>query len=173
MTQIEEATLTDDYWTKTLPLDLATSAGRSPALFGFYAAQTLLGAKALFSKSSVADLLDPPAYGQKKALERHHVFPRQYLKNKGIDSVRDINQIANYALVEWDDNIAISDAPPPVYWPEYAKRFEAATLEQMCLWHALPEQWWTLTYEGFLAARRPLIAAVIRDGYKKLVGSST
>lgn len=25
--------------------------------------------------------------------------------------VRDIKQIANYALVEWDDNIAISDAP--------------------------------------------------------------
>jgi hypothetical protein len=173
MAQIEEATLTDDFWTKTLPLDLATSAGRSPALFGFYAAQTLLGARALFSKSSVADLLDPPAYGQKKALERHHVFPRQYLKNKGIDSVRDINQIANYALVEWDDNIAISDAPPPVYWPEYAKRFDAATLELMCRRHALPEKWWTLSYEEFLAARRPLIAAVIRDGYKKLVGSST
>jgi len=173
MTQVEEATLTDDFWTKTLPLDLATSAGRSPALFGFYAAQTLLGARALFSKSSVADLLDPPAYGQKKALERHHIFPRQYLKNKGVDSVRDINQIANYALVEWDDNIAISDAPPAVYWPEYAKRFGADALEQMYSWHALPDQWWILTYEAFLAARRPLIAAVIRDGYKKLVGSAT
>lgn len=173
MTQVEEATLTDDFWTKTLPLDLATSAGRSPALFGFYAAQTLIGARALFSKSSVADLLDPPAYGQKKALERHHIFPRQYLKNKGIDSVRDINQIANYALVEWDDNIAISDAPPSVYWLEYAKRFEADALKQMCRWHALPDLWWTLTYEGFLAARRPLIAAVIKEGYKKLVGSST
>lgn len=45
---VESATLTDDYWTKTLPLDLATSAGRSPALFGFYAAQTLLDARALF-----------------------------------------------------------------------------------------------------------------------------
>lgn len=172
MTQVEEATLTDDFWTKTLPLDLATSAGRSPALFGFYAAQTLMGAKALFSKSPVADLLDPPAYGQKKALERHHIFPRQYLKNKGIDSVRDINQIANYALVEWDDNIAISDAPPSVYWPEYAKRFETDSLEQMCRWHALPDQWWTLSYDGFLSARRPLIAAVIRDGYKKLVGGA-
>ena len=150
MTQVEEATLTDDFWTKTLPLDLATSAGRSPALFGFYAAQTLMGARALFSKSSVADLLDPPAYGQKKALERHHIFPRQYLKNKGIDSVRDINQIANYALVEWDDNIAISDAPPSVYWPEYAKRFGVDALKQMCCWHALPDQWWTLTYEGFV-----------------------
>lgn len=97
-------------------------------MFGFYAAQTLLGARALFSNSSVADLLDPPAQGQKKALERHHLFPKQYLKKLGIDSVRDINQIANYALVEWDDNIAISDVPPASYWPQYAARFATEEL---------------------------------------------
>jgi len=169
---VEAATLTDDYWTKTLPLDLATSAGRSPALFGFYAAQTLLGAQALFSQSPVVDLLDPPAQGQKKALERHHLFPKQYLKKQGIESVRDINQIANYALVEWDDNIAISDAPPAQYWGKYAERFDAATLATMMECHALPEQWWTLSYDQFLAARRPLIAGVIQQGYVKLVGTA-
>lgn len=169
---VEAATLTDDYWTKTLPLELATSAGRSPALFGFYAAQTLLGARALFSKSPVSDLLDPPALGQKKALERHHLFPKQHLKKLGIESVRDINQIANYALVEWDDNIAISDAPPSAYWPQYAGRFGAEDLAQMCRWHALPDRWWTMGYADFLAARRPLIALVIRQGYDTLVGQT-
>lgn len=169
---VESGTLTDDYWTKTLPLDLATSAGRSPALFGFYAAQTLLGAQALFSQSPVVDLLDPPAQGQKKALERHHLFPKQYLKKQGIESVRDINQIANYALVEWDDNIAISDAPPAQYWGKYAERFDHASLTTMMQWHALPEQWWTMSYDQFLAARRPLIAGVIRQGYFKLVGTA-
>lgn len=169
---VEAATLTDDYWTKTLPLELATSAGRSPALFGFYAAQTLLGARALFSKNPVSDLLDPPALGQKKALERHHLFPKQHLKKLGIESVRDINQIANYALVEWDDNIAISDAPPSAYWPQYAGRFGAEDLAQMCSWHALPDSWWTLGYTDFLAARRPLIALVVRQGYDTLVGQT-
>ena len=169
---VEAATLTDDYWTKTLPLDLATSAGRSPALFGFYAAQTLLGARALFSQSPVVDLLDPPAQGQKKALERHHLFPKQHLKKLGIESVRDINQIANYALVEWDDNIAISDAPPAQYWSKYAERFDSETLSEMMQWHALPAEWWTMTYEQFLAARRPLIADVIRLGYQKLAGAA-
>ena len=168
---VESATLTDDYWTKTLPLDLSTSAGRSPALFGFYAAQTLLGARALFSQSPVVDLLDPPALGQKKALERHHLFPKQYLKKQGIESVRDINQIANYALVEWDDNIAISDAPPSQYWSKYAERFDSETLGTMMQWHALPAEWWTMGYEQFLAARRPLIADVIRRGYAKLASS--
>lgn len=172
LAEVETATLTDDYWTKTLSMELATSAGRSPALFGFYAAQTLLGAKALFSKSPVVDLLDPPAQGQKKALERHHLFPRQYLKNKlNIDSVRDINQIANYALVEWDDNIAISDGPPSAYWPEYAKRFGSEALVQMRNWHALPDDWWNMSYGEFLTARRPLIAGVIRAGYQKLTES--
>jgi hypothetical protein len=165
---VETATLTDDYWTKTLPMELATSAGRSPALFGFYAAQTLIGARALFSKRPVADLLDPPAYGQKKALERHHLFPKQYLKKQGIDGVREINQIANYALVEWDDNIAISDGPPVSYWPHYADRFAGAELAQMCEWHALPKDWWHMDYQEFLTARRPLIANVIRAGYEKL-----
>jgi hypothetical protein len=167
---VEGATLTDDYWTKTLPLELATSAGRSPALFAFYAAQTLLDARALFSSAKVVDLLDPPAQGQKKPLERHHLFPRQYLKSKGVDSVRDINQIANYTLVEWDDNIAISDAPPSQYWPRYAERFDPETLAAMMRWHALPQNWWTLSYEDFLVARRPLIADVIRQGYLKLSG---
>lgn len=86
--------------------------------------------------------------------------------------MRDINQIANYALVEWDDNIAISDGPPSVYWPEYAKRFGAEDLAQMCAWHALPESWWTMTYPDFLAARRPLIAGVVKAGYLKLVGDA-
>lgn len=172
LANVEAATLTDDYWTKTLPLELATSAGRSPALFGFYAAQTLLGARALFSKSPVSDLLDPPALGQKKALERHHLFPKQHLKKLGIESVRDINQIANYALVEWDDNIAISDAPPSTYWLQYAGRFGSEDLSQMCRWHALPEGWWTMGYTDFLAARRPLIALVIRQGYDTLVGQN-
>lgn len=172
LASVEVSTLTDDYWTKSLPLDLATSAGRSPALFGFYAAQTLLGAHALFSASPVVDLLDPPAHGKKRALERHHLFPKQYLKNLGIEGVRDVNQIANYALVEWDDNIAIPDSPPAQYWNKYAERFDEETLSQMMQWHALPDDWWTMSYEQFLDARRPLIANVIRLDYQMLSGTA-
>ena len=69
-------------------------------------------------------------------------------------------------------NIAISDAPPAEYWSHYAERFDAPTLESMMRWHALPDGWWTLDYASFLAARRPLIADVIRQGYQKLVAAS-
>lgn len=169
---VEAATLTDDYWTKTLPLELSTSSGRSPGLFGFYAAQTLLGARALFSHRAVADLLDPPAQGQKSALERHHLFPRKYLKKQGYEGVREVNQIANYTLVEWDDNIAISDAPPSSYWEKYCDRFSTDEIKQMCQWHALPDGWWAMSYPEFLSARRPLIAGVVRAGYLKLLGQA-
>jgi len=97
---------------------------------------------------------------------------QQHLKKLGVESIRDINQIANYALLEWDDNIAISDAPPATYWPAYSKRFTKQELAQMCEWHALPPGWWELTYNDFLAQRRPLIAQVVKAGYLKLVGQA-
>ena len=62
-------------------------------------------------------MLDPPAQGQKKALERHHLFAKKHLNKIGFEGVRDTNQIANYALLEWDDNIGISDARPMCIGP--------------------------------------------------------
>lgn len=170
---VELATLTDDYWAKTLPLELSTSASRGPSLFAYYAALVLCDAKALFSKGKVADLLDPPAIGNKKPLERHHLFPKRYLHKIGTTELRDTNQIANYALVEWDDNIAISDIPPKDYWPKYANRFSDAELKEMMHWHALPEGWQEMSYQDFLVARRPLIAKVICQGYEKLTGAGS
>lgn len=47
-----------------------------------------------------------------------------------------------------------------------------SALAAMMRWHALPPDWWALSYEGFLAARRPLIADVIRLGYQQRLNSS-
>ncbi|WP_323002876.1 GmrSD restriction endonuclease domain-containing protein [Denitromonas sp.] len=169
---VEAATLTDDFWAKSLPLALATSASRGPSLFAYYASLVLCEARALFSKGKVADLLDPPAIGNKKPLERHHLFPKRYLQKLGVSDIRDTNQIANYALVEWDDNIAISDIAPKDYWPTYASRFADTELKDMMHWHALPEGWQEMDYQGFLVARRPLVAQVIKQGYLKLLGKA-
>lgn len=162
------ATFTDDYWNITLPNELATSSARSPSLFAYYAALNLLGANVLFSKMKVSELLDPALVGTKAAIERHHLFPRGYLKTLGITSTRDTNQIANFALVEWSDNIDISSTSPAKYYPQYASRFGRQDLEQMLYWHALPEGWQNLEYFEFLEARRRAIAGVIRDGFQIL-----
>jgi len=164
---------TEDYWNTNLPNELATSSSRSPSLFAYYAALNLLQARVLFSKMRVSDLLDPAMKAKKAATERHHLFPKTYLSTLNITEVSDTNQIANFALVEWNDNIAIGDTAPSQYYPEYAKRFSPSELSQMHYWHALPENWQQMSYNEFLEARRRKIAQVIRDGYNTLADSTS
>jgi len=96
LNQICDIALTSDFWNVTLPNDLATSSPRSPSLFAFQAAQVILDARVLFSKARVSDLLDPALHAHRSAVERHHLFPKGYLKTLGITEIRDTNQIANY-----------------------------------------------------------------------------
>lgn len=163
-----KTTFTSDYWQFTLPGELATSSARSPGLFAYYASLNLLDARVLFSKMKVAELLDPATRAKKAALERHHLFPKAYLQRTGIQSRRDINQIANYALLEWPDNIEISDRAPSDYYPDFAARYQGDELREASFWHALEEGWHDLPYDQFLERRRRGIAAVIRRGFESL-----
>ncbi|RLC67209.1 MAG: hypothetical protein DRI48_02890, partial [Chloroflexi bacterium] len=163
-----DAVLTRDYWEVTLPNDLETAAARNPGQFAYYAALCLLDVRVLYSKLKVADLLDPSIKAKKAAVERHHLFPRSYLQRMGIREQRVINQVANYALVEWSDNIAISDQSPREYVPQLEKRFASDELRKMYTWHALPDGWYEMDYATFLKERRKRIAQVIRNGFEKL-----
>ena len=166
--QIIFDTLTEDFWNITLPNSLATSSARSPSLFAYYAALNLLDAQVLFSQMKVSKLIDPALKAKKSAIERHHLFPKNYLKKLDITELRDTNQIANYALVEWTDNIDISDEAPSTYLPRYIERLSGHARKQMYYWHALPEGWENMEYEDFLISRRKAIANVIRDGFDRL-----
>lgn len=166
--QIITETFTDDFWDINLPNSLATSSSRSPSLFAYYASLNLLDAHVLFSKMKVSELLDPALKAKKSATERHHLYPRNYLKKMDITELRDTNQIANFALVEWIDNIDISDKAPSLYLPEYLKRFNETEIRQMYYWHGLTDRWEEMPYNDFLISRRKMIAQVIRDGFSKL-----
>lgn len=168
LNHIINSLLTEDFWNITLPNELETSSSNTPSLFTYYASLVLLKAPVLFSKLSVADLLDPATKAKKAALERHHLFPRAYLEKLGITEVRDTNQIANYALVEWSDNIEISDTAPAEYFPEYQNRYDEKDWETMRFLHALPKGWELLSYADFLEQRRKGIAKVIRAGFEQL-----
>ena len=160
--------LTNDFWSLSLPNSLATSSPRSPSLFAYYAALVLLDARVLFSRLKVSDLLDPSIHANRSLTERHHLFPKDYLKTINIISTRETNQIANYALVEWGDNTKISNQSPVDYLPELKDRFRKDELSQMYYWHALPESWECLNYQEFLEKRRDLMAKVIKEGYQTL-----
>ena len=135
-------------------------------MLAFYAAQCRLGAQALFSEKKVAELLDPALKPPKAALERHHLFPRKWLQKIGISEPKQINQAANFALLEWPENVQIGANGPATYLPEVQKRFSESTWVRMCGLHALPPGWEHLSYEEFLRARRPLMAKIIRRGYR-------
>lgn len=167
--QVCEITLTNDFWDVTLPNDLATSAPRSPSLFAYNAALVLLDARALFSDVKIADLFDPALHATKNAVERHHLFPKGHLLERyKLTSTRDTNQIANYAYVEWLDNIAISDSAPATYLPTLSERFNPSQLAEMYHHHALPEGWERMDYRVFLEHRRELMAQITREGYQVL-----
>jgi hypothetical protein len=160
--------LTNDFWSITLPADLDSSSARNPQLFAFVAAQNRLDAPVLFSHKKVSDLIDPTIKTKKKALERHHLFPRAHLKVLGIEDLKQINQMANLTLLEWPENIDISDDDPAVYVPAYRDLFNGRSWKAMHELHALPAGWEDMSYDDFLTERRKLMAKIIRRGFETL-----
>jgi hypothetical protein len=167
------AELTADFWTVTLPNRLDTSSAASPLLFAYLASLNLMDARALFSKKRTRDALDPALHSVKSTVERHHLFPKNYLAKLGFSGTRETNQLANFALVEWNDNIAIADTPPSEYLPLYWSRLQPKEQERQAYWHALPAGWDSMEYQTFLVERRKLISKIIRDGYALLTHGET
>ena len=162
------AVFTNDYFEITLPGSLATPAPRSPAWFGYCAALNILDAKVLFSTLHTRELFNPTANGTKNALERHHLFPKAYLASIGIADDRDRNQQANFAFIEWSDNIEILDTSPSVYMKDKLADLSPADKAEAYADHALMDGWESLEYGDFLKQRRILMARVVKRGYERL-----
>lgn len=169
-----DAAVPADWWSITLPDALDTSSAKSPAWVAYVAALNILDADVLLATSKVKDWINPHRTTV-KGIEKHHLFPKAYLKKHlGLRSVRKINQVANFALVEWSDNIAISDHAPTTYWhAEVAdKNIEEARRRRQEDWHALPDNWTTLNYEEFLHQRRRLMAGVTYQAWLRLTDAN-
>ena len=113
--------LTNDYFDITLvgSEGLAVSGRGNNAWNAYVASLNIMNAKILFSKSNllVSKLFEPGTDGNRKSLEKHHLFPKAYLKSQGYSDAK-INQMANYAFIDWnghqweiskDGNIVYSD----------------------------------------------------------------
>ena len=170
--EICATTLTGDYWDITLPSQLATSASRSPSLFAYQASLIKLDAPVLFSPMKLAAMVDPAIKGSKSALEQHHLFPRGYMEDQGVKDLKIINQIANFAPVEWPANIKIGKQAPAHYVPALDAAMAAAERERVYKLHALPLLWWDMPYDEFLVSRRLRMAQVVREAWEALVGDT-
>lgn len=164
--------LTNDFWDITLVGQMETSSARSPEANAFYAALNKLGSPVLFSRKLVGDLYDPSLKIKKKRLEKHHIFPRNYLISKyGFDKNKDkakINQIANLTFLEFEDNIEISDNKPSEYFAMVQKRFGESEIKEMLAQHAIPENFYQLEYDDFLQERRRLMTGIIKKAFNKI-----
>jgi hypothetical protein len=163
-----DAVFTHDYFEISLPDNLANSATRNPSWFGYCAALNVLDAKVLFSELRTRELSVPAADGTKNALERHHLFPKAYLAKIGVGDDRDRNQNANFAFIEWSDNIEILDSGPSEYMKDRLAKIPPDAKASVYADHALPEGWENMDYREFLQRRRVLMANVIKRGYERL-----
>jgi hypothetical protein len=170
-----EAELSEGFWTTLLPQNLDTSSSISPYFKVFQAAQIKLGDKGFLSRDiSVNDLILNKS-------DAHHIFPRNYLKGKGLARGR-YNQIANYAITQSEMNIAIGDKPPTVYFSQLieqchggARRYggidNEVELRSNLAMNCIPSGIFdglAGNYGEFLEERRHLMAARVRQYFQKL-----
>ena len=94
LADVEASSLSDSFWTVTLPQNLETSSINSPAFNTFIAEQINLNCNSmLMNGTKISDLV-------KISGDVHHIFPRAYLKNNGVTSKTKYNQVANYIYLD-------------------------------------------------------------------------
>ena len=176
LADVEASSLSDTFWTITLPQNLETSSVNSPAFNTFIAAQINLNCNSmLMNGTKISDLITISG-------DVHHIFPRAYLKSNGVENKTKYNQVANYIYLDTQVNKAISDDAPFLYFTRAKQQCEtkeivlgniadekllAANLAENCI----PDKIYTMdvsSYDAFLLERRKMMAALIERYYKGL-----
>jgi hypothetical protein len=174
--QVEEAELSDAFWAVALPAALETTSTASPYFQTFLAAQVAKNARGFLSKSITVAAM------HQQSGDIHHIVPKDYLQKNGFPDRGDYNQVANFSLTETAINIRISNRPPSDYMAEVDNQIDtgvltlgeikdAADLVGNLAENAIPAFVRSAdahSYKDFLAERRRLMAATIRDYYQAL-----
>ena len=158
--------LTDDYYGVTLPNELDKNKASGPVWNGFLAAQVVLGSRVLFNTSTVAQLLLPASSGSKKAYDKHHLFPANFLKNGPYEYAKD--RRANFVCVDYQKNIYISDEDPKIYVAKFKEALGDEAYKTSCTENALPLGLEDMEYLDFLKERRVLMSQMIKNAFSRL-----
>ena len=160
--------MSETYFSVELVKDLTSSSASSPLWFGYVASINVLGTPMLFSNTPQSMYWVVGADGDKKSIDKHHIFPKHYLEEIGIIDDRDRNQLANFTYLDYNTNIDISDDAPALY----VERFKAKYGEEEYAKHlennAIPYGFESLSYFDFLDQRRKLMAEIIKKAYNRL-----
>lgn len=172
---IEDATLSDNFWSIQLSQNLTFVSSINPTYQVFLAAQNFFKKDSLLSHIPVGELVNLGG-------DIHHIFPKQYLVDNGYDK-HEYNQVANYAYLDTPINIKIGKKAPKVYLNEALEAIRGAedisfksiktedefirNLEDNCIPIDILEMDHT-RYAEFLEARRAKMTALIRQYYNSL-----
>ena len=176
LAQIEEGELSDAFWDTVLVQKLDTSVTTSPYFITYLMAQVKNGARGfLSSQIDVQSLIEQRG-------DIHHIFPKKYLQNNGLNNRKDYNQIANFVYTQSEINIKIKDKAPCDYMEDMKNQIEGngngygsidsmESLKKNLDENCVPEEFMNMDvfdYAVFLDTRRRMMARYIRDYYKKL-----
>ena len=171
--EVEEAELSETFWTVGLVQNLETSSINSPYFNTYIAAQVWNAEASLFSNTTkVADLISVMG-------DVHHIFPKEYLKQNGYEDKAKYNQVANYTYLDTGVNISIGKKAPNEY---FVQAKEQCLNGQCCIGtilneydlmnnlkiNCIPEGIYTMQagdYETFLQERRKMMAEKIKNYY--------
>ena len=160
--------MSDSYFSMDLVKDLVTSSASSPIWFGYIASINVLGTTMLFSNTPQSKYWLVGVDGDKKSIDKHHIFPKHYLEEIGIENDRDRNQLANFTYLDYNTNIDISDDAPALYIERYKAKFGEEEFAKHLANNAIPMGFENMDYFEFLEARRKLMAGIIKKAYQKL-----
>ena len=174
--EIEASVLSDTFWNISLPQKLETTSTNSPAFNTFLAAQINLNCNSLFMHGTmISDLINISG-------DVHHIFPKAYLKNNGVEAKGRYNQVANFTYLDTQVNKAVRDDAPNIYFGKALEQCEnkkiafgnisdreafMKNLEE----NSIPKSVVSMTvkdYDVFLAERRGLMSQLIEKYYKGL-----
>lgn len=177
MLEAERVTLSNFFWDTVLPHKLESDKTKNNVPFHiFLAAQAYFRADSLFMRGlTVADLLEVSG-------EKHHIFPKEYLKQNGIGDSSRYNQVANYTYINAQVNKAIGASAPKDYFTKVLEQCKEKSLKlgnitdedilkENLRMNAIPEeisQMEARDYDDFLKKRRQLMAKIIREYYESL-----
>lgn len=174
--EIEASVFSDTFWNISLPQKLETTSTNSPAFNTFLAAQINLNCNSLFMHGTmISDLINISG-------DVHHIFPKAYLKNNGVEAKGRYNQVANFTYLDTQVNKAVRDDAPNIYFGKALEQCEnkkiafgnisdreafMKNLEE----NSIPKSVVSMTvkdYDVFLAERRVLMSQLIEKYYKGL-----
>lgn len=173
--EVESRQLSENYWNNILVENFNTSVSSSPYWKTFVIAQCKLHNRGFLSEQiDVYSLINQRG-------DIHHIFPRDYLKKNGYDQ-RVYNQIANFAMLQQEVNIAISNKAPNEYLTIVKNQCNDGDLKIGTInniddlvknfnENAIPFELCNMdvnNYFEFLEIRRKLMAKKIKDYYYSL-----